>query len=59
MATVEELPSDVEVLKRLILDERREREGAIEQVTRGYLNIDNNASERALKRVALGRKNSY
>jgi len=25
--------------------------------TRGYLNIDNNASERALKRVALGRKN--
>ena len=26
-------------------------------VTQGYLNIDNNASERALKRVALGRKN--
>ena len=26
-------------------------------VTRGYLNIDNNASERALKRVGLGRKN--
>lgn len=26
-------------------------------VTRGFLNIDNNASERALKRVALGRKN--
>ena len=25
--------------------------------TRGFLNIDNNASERALKRVALGRKN--
>jgi transposase len=25
--------------------------------TQGYLNIDNNASERALKRVALGRKN--
>ena len=27
--------------------------------TQGFLNIDNNASERALKRVALGRKNSY
>ena len=26
-------------------------------VTQGYLNIDNNASERALKRVAIGRKN--
>ncbi len=26
-------------------------------VTQGFLNIDNNASERALKRVALGRKN--
>lgn len=26
-------------------------------VTRGYLNIDNNASERTLKRVAIGRKN--
>ena len=26
-------------------------------VTQSYLNIDNNASERALKRVALGRKN--
>ncbi len=26
-------------------------------VTRGFLQIDNNASERALKRVALGRKN--
>ncbi len=26
-------------------------------VTRGFLNIDNNASERALKRVAIGRKN--
>jgi transposase len=26
-------------------------------VTAGFLNIDNNASERALKRVALGRKN--
>ncbi len=25
-------------------------------VTQGFLNIDNNASERALKRVALGRK---
>lgn len=25
--------------------------------TQGYLNIDNNASERALKRVAIGRKN--
>jgi transposase len=25
--------------------------------TRGFLNIDNNASERALKRVAIGRKN--
>ena len=25
--------------------------------TQGFLNIDNNASERALKRVALGRKN--
>src|SRR5690606_8351167 len=25
--------------------------------TRGFLNIDNNASERALKRVALGREN--
>ena len=26
-------------------------------VTQGFLNIDNNASERALKRVAIGRKN--
>ena len=26
-------------------------------MTQGFLNIDNNASERALKRVALGRKN--
>ena len=26
-------------------------------VTEGYLNIDNNAAERALKRVAIGRKN--
>jgi hypothetical protein len=26
-------------------------------VTQGYLNIDNNASERSLKRVAIGRKN--
>jgi hypothetical protein len=26
-------------------------------VTQGFLNIDNNAAERALKRVALGRKN--
>ena len=26
-------------------------------VTEGYLNIDNNAAERAMKRVALGRKN--
>lgn len=26
-------------------------------VTQGYLNIDNNAAERALKRVAIGRKN--
>ena len=25
--------------------------------TQGFLNIDNNASERALKRVAIGRKN--
>src|SRR6202012_5704191 len=25
--------------------------------TQGYLNIDNNAAERALKRVAIGRKN--
>lgn len=28
-----------------------------EYTTQGFLNIDNNASERALKRVALGRKN--
>jgi hypothetical protein len=27
--------------------------------TQGFLAIDNNASERALKRVAIGRKNSY
>lgn len=26
-------------------------------VTEGYLNIDNNAAERALKQVAIGRKN--
>jgi transposase len=26
-------------------------------VTQGYLNIDNNAAERALKRIAIGRKN--
>lgn len=26
-------------------------------VTQGFLNIDNNASERALQRVAIGRKN--
>ena len=26
-------------------------------VTAGFLNIDNNAAERALKRVAIGRKN--
>jgi hypothetical protein len=26
-------------------------------VTQGYLNIDNNAAERAMKRVAIGRKN--
>ena len=31
---------------------------ALNQYTeQGYLNIDNNAAERALKRVALGRKN--
>ena len=32
MATVDELPNDIELLKRLILEERREREEAIEQV---------------------------
>ena len=31
--------------------------GGTHTVSEGYLNIDNNAAERALKRVAIGRKN--
>ena len=36
---------------------RNQWEALYTYTTRGFLNIDNNASERALKRVAIGRKN--
>jgi len=51
--------ADVEALRRRASapDNGEVRFGYAGRTLRCYLNIDNNASERALKRVALGRKN--
>ena len=38
---------------------QHQRTGLNAYTTQGFLGIDNNASERALKRVAIGRKNFY
>ena len=52
MATVEELPNDIELLKRLILEERREREEAIEQVKqKATAEIDQAVKEASTKQL--------
>jgi hypothetical protein len=47
MLAVDQLPDDPTLLKDMLLA----------YATEGFLAIDNNAAERAMKRVAIGRKN--